>query len=373
MPSNGTNHAGVARVTPAMLAAAMRAGLDARQSAGPAPTPESGATCPLQGLAPGYQAHAGLLGRPVIVKPGRLAPAVRFLRRLLRALLRPWLEFQTIFNQQTVNQLESLRGQVNNNLDGIQKCLMQLAEQIDRCNQRLDDENFFNGFVNRELGLTGRIAQAGLFFNPPVFVQVDRDGAHVAMITERIVEHIFVHTRLPRPPARVLDLGCAESTNALEMASLGYDVVGADLRELPLKHPNFRMTVADIGDLPFPDGSFDVVVSLSTVEHVGLNWYSPQQRGTTDHDVIRQAHRLLRPGGRFLLTVPFGRRAVTPVHRIYDEELLDALLRPFRRIETCFAVRDGDAWLYTEDVGRAAAAESAQRVGAVALVVAEKS
>jgi SAM-dependent methyltransferase len=157
------------------------------------------------------------------------------------------------------------------------------------------------------------------------------------------------------------------------MASLGFDVVGVDLRPLPLQHPNFRMLLADIANLPLPDASFDVVVSLSTIEHVGLDWYTPAPEGTSDHKVVAEVQRLLRPGGRFILTVPFGKHVVTPVHRVYNRAMLDALLAPLQRVETAFAVRDGDSWCYTTDVDRAERAESAQRVSAVALVVAEKN
>src|SRR5262249_1057018 len=148
----------------------------------------------------------------------------------------------------------------------------------------------------------------------------------VVAITERILEHIFVHTRLPRPPARVLDLGCAESTNSVEMASLGYEVVGVDLRDLPLRHSSFQMVRADIAHLPFPDESFAVAVSLSTIEHVGLDWYGQAPEGTNDHKVIAEVYRVLRPGGRLILTCPFGRAATTPVHRVLDRPALDALL-----------------------------------------------
>ncbi len=225
--------------------------------------------------------------------------------------------------------------------------------------------------VNRELGPVGEIAAAGLWFNPPVAV-VLADRPVVNMVTERIVEHIFVHNRIPRPPAKVLDMGCAESTTAIELASLGFEVVGVDLRRLPLDHPNFTMVEANLGHLPFADGEFDIVVCLSTIEHVGLGWYTKDDP-TTDHTALREAVRVLRAGGTFLLTVPFGRAAVTPVHRVYDLPQLEQLIAPLSVREMSFAVRDGDAWTFTTDPAQAGQADSTERVGAVALIVAEKS
>lgn len=226
--------------------------------------------------------------------------------------------------------------------------------------------------VNRELGHEGVIAHAGLWFNPPVGVRLaDPHTPVVVAVTERILEHMFVHSRLPQPPARVLDMGCAESLCALEMASMGYQVVGVDLRRLPLDHPNFTQVQANLGDLPFADGSFDVAVCLSTVEHVGLGWYSEGDR-TTDGKAIREAVRTLKPGGTFILTVPFGQATITPVHRVYDRPQLDELLSPLNVKELRFGVRDGETWVLTDDEAAAARATSDDRVSAVALIVAEK-
>lgn len=51
--------------------------------------------------------------------------------------------------------------------------------------------------------------------------------------------------------------------------------------------------VSDISDIPVPDGSFDVVLCTEVLEHV------PEPI-----DAIREISRILRPGGRLLLTAP---------------------------------------------------------------------
>jgi len=369
------------------LAEAMRSGLENRWYMAQPPA--------CHGFPPGMRAelrqqlqHYGdLLNHPPTAKPGRFAPVILFLRRALRALVRPWLELQTRCNAGFLEAIERLHLASYARLSALnvqleERCQM-LYDLMDRKSAlqaplyeyhgpeeaplpATDDE------LNRELGNGGRIARAGLWFNPPVVVRFrDRKAVSIG-VTERIIEHIFLHTRLPKPPARVLDLGSAESTNALEMASLGFDVTGVDLRNLPLEHPSLRMVCADIARLPFGASSFDTVISLSTIEHVGLEWYGPAPEQSTDHRVIAEVCRVLRPGGRFLLTVPYGQAAVTPVHRVYDAAALDALLAPMERVETAYGVRDENAWTFTTDAARAAGADSTERVSAVALVVARK-
>ena len=50
---------------------------------------------------------------------------------------------------------------------------------------------------------------------------------------------------------------------------------------------------ADIRELPFADGSFDVVYTMGTIEHIDEY---PQS--------LREIHRVLRPGGRAIVGVP---------------------------------------------------------------------
>lgn len=228
--------------------------------------------------------------------------------------------------------------------------------------------------INRELCSNGKIAEAGLYFNPPITVEYDSDQPKVSMITERILEGIFVHSRLPNKSVKLLDMGCAESINAIEMASLGHNVTGVDLRTLPVKHSNFRMVIADLCDLPFEDESFECVVALSTLEHVGLGWYTDEPEQNNDCKALEEGARVLKTGGRFITTVPFGRVAgETSVHRIYDQARLDKLLKPLKIIEIAYGIRNGESWTMTSDSAKASAMDSIDRVSAVALIVAEKA
>jgi SAM-dependent methyltransferase len=147
---------------------------------------------------------------------------------------------------------------------------------------------------------------------------------------ERVVEIPWVFQNLGLPPgARILDFGCSQSPIALHLASLGYHVVGVDLRPYDFTHPNLRVLQGDFLESGFAEGEFDAVVAISAIEHTGLAAYGELPRERADHRIVAEFSRVLRGGGRLLLTVPYGRQGQTSWYRVYDCETLAALLAPF--------------------------------------------
>lgn len=69
------------------------------------------------------------------------------------------------------------------------------------------------------------------------------------------------------------------------------------VQRLDLKPDLLELVSADAADLPFPDGHFDRVGAISTLEHLAP---------FTDALVMRELGRVLKPGGRLVLTVPFN-------------------------------------------------------------------
>ena len=102
------------------------------------------------------------------------------------------------------------------------------------------------------------------------------------------------------PGRRVLDVGCRYG--ALTRAYLkGNHVVGIDVDRLALDDAarlgiETQWVDAEEG-LPFEDGSFDVVVAGELLEHV-----------RDPAALVREARRVLRPGGTFVGSVPNGFR-----------------------------------------------------------------
>lgn len=128
--------------------------------------------------------------------------------------------------------------------------------------------------------------------------------------SERIVEVPFVHRHLPYPfRGRLLDVGYLESEMIYQAASLGFDTWGIDIRPPTAEFPGVHYVQGDVIQHAFEPGSFNVVIGLSTVEHIGLHAYGNTALDPEgDLHALQAIHRALKPTGRLILTVPFGAR-----------------------------------------------------------------
>src|SRR3954451_17322753 len=103
-----------------------------------------------------------------------------------------------------------------------------------------------------------------------------------------------------RPGDRVLEGGCGLGQYVHHFASRGVDISGIDYSRVAVeKHlalnPGSQVVVGDLGDLPFPDASFDVYVSLGVLEH-----YEDGPAG-----ILAEARRVLVDDGRLIASVPY--------------------------------------------------------------------
>jgi hypothetical protein len=187
-------------------------------------------------------------------------------------------------------------------------------------------------FINFADGYKGFAAQSGLWLNPPVLLHHEEGRVQLDGVNERILELPYVYRAVAAldPGAAILDVGAAESTVALSLASLGYRVTAVDVRGYPFSHPNLTVRESLFGDWQGEDTLYDGAILLSAIEHFGLGAYG-EGAGANDADRVAmlRIRELLRPGGRLFLTVPYGKREITPLQRIYDDASLAALLEGF--------------------------------------------
>lgn len=162
------------------------------------------------------------------------------------------------------------------------------------------------------------------------------------VISERILEYTAVTAYLNTPPSlkvKIFDIGCLYSNFPLQLASMGYDVTAIDLSDYPLRHPNFKFIKGDLLDYPIPKNHFDIVTSISTLEHIGVGFYDKRDDLSADRKIVEIVRSILKKNGRFLLTVPFGKKSVNSLQRVYDYPALLELLKGFK-IETALFYKE---------------------------------
>lgn len=206
--------------------------------------------------------------------------------------------------------------------------------------------------VNYAAGHRGFAAQGGLWFNPPVTVELSKGAARLVDVNERIVEVPWAFRTLSGldPGARILEIGAAESTFALSMAALGYRVTALDLHPLPYTHQNLESFAVPFEDWEPPPERFDAAFLISTIEHFGLGAYG-ETAGTAgaDRAAIERVGELLAEDGFLVLTTPYGTAQVNALERVYDEHALDALLKGWTVTERRTIVRvDRQTWVPLE-------------------------
>lgn len=173
----------------------------------------------------------------------------------------------------------------------------------------------------------------------------------VIRTSERIIEYPFLYMHLNlRKNAKILEIGSCRSRVAVELASLGYKVTACDIKHYKYKHPNLNSIQGDIRFLNLPSNSYDGIISISSIEHSGLGAYGEKRDKNGDKQAMEKIYMLLKPKGKLILTLPYGKNEVNDYERVYNQESLRKLLSKFnvKHIEYFKGLRR-DFWIPVEE------------------------
>ena len=140
---------------------------------------------------------------------------------------------------------------------------------------------------------------------------------------------------------RVLEIGTGTGYGIGILASAADSFVTIDKHrseELGTLPAGVEFREAKVPPLPFDDESFDCVVSFQVIEHI-----------KDDRAFVAEVRRVLRKGGRFIVSTPNRPMSLTrnPWHvREYDAREFELLLSPFESVDCLGVAGNERVWDY---------------------------
>jgi len=116
-------------------------------------------------------------------------------------------------------------------------------------------------------------------------------------LVDKLEKDLIYGLAAPAAGERVLDVGTGTGHFAFDLARRGLKVTGADISGAMLdvargKGEGVDLVTADAGELPFADSSFDLALSVTTLEFVSRS-----------EKVLSEMWRVTCPGGRMVVAV----------------------------------------------------------------------
>jgi SAM-dependent methyltransferase len=169
----------------------------------------------------------------------------------------------------------------------------------------------------------------------------DLPGGYGIAMDDRVVEYPWLFARLKSDVGKMLDAGSALNHGyLLERPPL----MGADLTIMtlaPEKHcywyQGFSYMFGDLRRTKFADKTFDTIVSISTIEHIGLDNTMLYTGNPADAEkdeggfapAVKEFKRILKPGGSCFISFPFGKRANLGWYQVFDRAMVDKVVEVF--------------------------------------------
>ncbi len=157
---------------------------------------------------------------------------------------------------------------------------------------------------------------------------------------ERVVEYPWFFKLLPTAPAKILDAGSVLNfdyiLNHVNLKNKSLAISTLAPEEDCFWRKGISYVYEDLRRSCFRNEEFDLVVSLSTLEHVGCdnsvytkNVFETEVEKGNFIEAVIELKRVLKPNGKLLISVPFGAPVNHGWLQVFDSDKLDALIKAF--------------------------------------------
>ena len=168
------------------------------------------------------------------------------------------------------------------------------------------------------------------------------------MTPDRYAEYEFVLRNLISLgiKAKILDVGCSTLAFASKISNLSRnrcEIIGIDIVN-EAGSQGFPLVLMDAMNIGFKSKTFDQVICLSSMEHIGFDRgiIAPKHKDLScgingDAVAMKEIWRVLKDKGTLILTVPYGRLIVKQLgYRVYHQESLTILTNMFFTVKKEF-------------------------------------
>lgn len=162
-------------------------------------------------------------------------------------------------------------------------------------------------------------------------------------LDERVVEYPWFYSLLPSTEGKLLDAGSILNYDfllnhqKLSNKKVFISTLAPEESCYWRVHDGISYIFEDLRNSNFRSNQFDWIVSLSTIEHIGLDntmLYTKDESKRESQDegylaAIKEFKRVLKPGGKLFLSVPFGEHSKRGWFQIFNTKMIQDVVEEF--------------------------------------------